>query len=284
MLGHQLFRSWRSRHVVAVTLRRPFAEYASFGLFDPTSAYDRVDVRDLNRVAAVLDEFRPEAVVNAAGIIKHRDEGQQRLPSLEINAVFPHRLRELCVAVGSRLVHISTDCVFSGRRGDSTEHDPPDAQDVYGLSKYLGEVTAAPAVTLRTSIIGLELARKTGLVEWFLAQRGPIRGFTRAIYTGLTTVEMNRVIEHVLIDHPDLAGMWQVASAPITKYDLLARLAGHLGRRDVEVRPDPEFVCDRSLNGDAFTLRTGYRAPSWDAMLAELAHQIRQRGISHAAA
>ena len=277
MLGHQLLASWRSQHDVRVTLRRPLDAYTDYGLFDSTNAIDNVDVRDIDRLCEVLADFQPNAVVNAAGVIKQRDDAKQSLPCLEINAVFPHRLRELCESVGARLVHVSTDCVFNGKRGGYTEKDPADAEDLYGLSKFLGEVGEAPAVTLRTSIIGLELARNASLVEWFLAQQGTIKGFTRAIYTGVTTLEMARVIEHVLVKQPNLTGVWQVASEPISKYELLSSLATLLQRSDLEITPDDDFHCDRSLKGEAFFERTGYRVPDWDAMLAELAAQIRIR-------
>src|SRR5262249_39151322 len=153
-----------------------------------------IEVLDVNAVRRVLADFQPEAVVNAVGIVKQRPAAKEALLSLEVNAVFPHRLRLSCEEFGARLIHVSTDCVFDGRRGNYTEADPADAKDVYGLTKYLGEVSEAPALTLRLSIIGLELARKASLIEWFLAQRGQVRGFTRAIYTGLTTLELARVI------------------------------------------------------------------------------------------
>lgn len=279
MLGHQLLKSWQGRHEVRTTLRRPLAEYRRYGLFSSQNAYEGIDVRDIGAVERILDDFRPEAVVNAAGIVKQRADAADIAQMNEINGVFPHRLQGLCKSAGIRMVHISTDCVFNGRRGNYTERDTLDAEDEYGKSKARGEVAAAPCVTLRTSIIGLELSRKTGLVEWFLAQRGKIRGFTRAIYTGLTTLELSRVIDHVLRRaDSDLCGVWQVASQPIDKCDLLSRLSRNLGRNDVSIEPDGSFHCDRSLDGSAFTARTGYRAPDWDAMLEELADQIYQKG------
>lgn len=274
MLGHQLLRSWSRNHTVRVTLRRPLVDYAPFGLFSARNAYDLVDVRDCHCVRAVLEGYCPEVVVNATGIIKHRTGPDVTLSSLEVNAVFPHRLRVLCQEIGARLIHISTDCVFSGHRGEYTESDRIDAEDVYGLSKYLGEVSGPRTLTLRTSLIGLELWRKTGLVEWFLAQRGRVRGFSRAIFSGLTTIELARAIERLAVEHPDLSGVWHVASSPISKAELLRRLAAQLGRRDVQLVADASMSCDRSLSGEAFARRTGYQVPSWDWMLTELARQI----------
>lgn len=278
MLGHQLLQTWRDRHDVKVTLRRPLAAYSAFGLFTPANSVPDVDAMDGEAVRRTVAAFGPQAVVNCVGIVKQRSEAKAAIPSIEINALLPHRLLDICQAHGARLVHMSTDCVFSGRTGSYRETDVPDPVDLYGRSKLLGEVSEAPGLTLRTSIIGLELSRFSGLIEWFLAQRGMIRGFRRAIYTGFTTSELARVIEHALVEHPRLHGVWQVASAPINKHDLLVSLAGRLGRTDIEIVPDDAFVCDRSLRQDAFQAETGYRPPSWDAMLDGLAEEIRTRG------
>lgn len=277
MLGHQLLASLSARHEVRVTLRRTPAEYAHYGIFHSADCFYGVDVERPETVERAFSEFHPEAVVNAVGVVKQRREIDPRR-MLEVNAVFPRRLLALCQTYGSRLVQLSTDCVFSGRRGGYVPDDAIDAEDVYGLSKYLGELNEAPAITLRSSIIGLELARKTGLVEWFLAQRGTIRGYTRAIYSGLTTIEMARVVELCLTEHRDLCGVRQPASQPIDKFDLLSRLSQKLSRKDLTIQPDDSFVCDRSLSGQEFTARTGYRAPNWNVMLDELVAQVRIRG------
>lgn len=277
MLGHRLLLHLQERHETKVTLRRGLPEYGQYGLFTPENSYTGVEARDVERLLEVFGDFRPEAVVNCVGIIKQRGEAKEAIPSIEINALLPHRLAVACKAIGARLVHLSTDCVFSGRKGDYTLEDVPDAEDLYGRTKLLGEVGEEPAVTLRTSIIGLELARKGSLIEWFLAQRGEIRGFTEAIYTGLTTAEMSRVIEKVLVEHPDLSGVWQVASEKIDKYDLLSRFSRELGRDDVSVTPDASMKIDRSLSGLEFAKATGYDPPGWDAMLAELALEVQAR-------
>ena len=284
MLGHQLLMSWQQRHDVRVTVRGPLSAYSQFGLFHPDNSFGSVDACDAERVLEVIGQFRPEAVINCVGVIKQRSASKESLPSIEINSLLPHRLRLICAAAGARLVHLSTDCVFNGRRGSYRQTDHADAEDLYGLSKYLGEVGEAPAITIRSSIIGLELSRKQSLLEWFLAQRGTIKGFTNAIYTGVTTAEMARVIEHVLTEEPGLHGVWQVASEPINKYELLCRLSAVLSRRDVSIVPDETFHCDRSLDGSDFTRRTGYEVSDWDRMLQELADQIQGRGTLHEAA
>ncbi len=277
MLGHQLWQHFGSCHETRVTLRRGVEPYLQHGLFEAEHIFAGIDVRHEEDLASMFAQFRPEAVINAIGLIKQRDEAKLALPSLELNAVFPHKLSNICAAAGARLIHMSTDCVFSGDRGGYTEDDPSDAQDFYGRTKYLGEVSDTHCVTLRTSIIGLELNRKGSLIEWFLAQRGAIKGYRKAIYTGLTTMEMARVIERILLQHQELSGVFQVASQPIDKYTLLCELSTRLGRDDIDIQPDDSFVCDRSLVADRFAAATGYRAPGWDKMLDELAELIMAR-------
>jgi dTDP-4-dehydrorhamnose reductase len=277
MLGHQLVRQLSARHEVRATVHQPLPAYAAHAIFTAGNTIDRVDARDTGRLGGVIASVRPEAVINCIGIVKQRPDAKSPIPSLEINALLPHRLLEMCGRAGARLIHFSTDCVFSGRAGSYRESDTPDPPDLYGRTKLLGEVDEAPGLTLRTSIIGLELARRTGLIEWFLAQRGAIRGYRGAIYTGLTTLEMARLVARLLEQHPRLTGVWHVASAPITKYDLLVDLAAKLGRTDVSIAPDDGLACDRSLNADRFQAATGYAPPSWDRMLTELAEEIRRR-------
>lgn len=275
MLGHRLFGHLQGRHQVRVTLRQDAAAYAALGRFGEEDAYFGVDVRSGDALAAAMADFRPEAVVNAVGIVKQRPSARESIPSLEINALLPHRLAVLCRAAGARMVHLSTDCVFSGRGGMYREDAPSDAEDLYGKSKYLGEVHEPHCFTLRTSIIGLELSRRKSLVEWFLAQRGTIRGFRRAIYSGFTTAEMSRIIEMLLTGHPERGGLYHVASAPINKYDLLVMLRDRLGR-DLEIVPDDDFRCDRSLDGSRFDSEFAYTPPSWPRMVDELAREIEE--------
>lgn len=279
MLGHALQDAWTPRHEVWVTLRRDRGAYGPGAARFGERALFGIDARRDEALETALARARPEVVVNAVGIVKQREAAHDPVLSVEVNALLPHRLARCCAAAGARLVHVSTDCVFSGARGGYTERDPPDPIDLYGRTKWLGEVADQPHVlTLRTSIIGLELGRATGLVEWFLGQRGRVRGYRRARYTGLTTAALGRALEHLLLQADPPTGLWHLASAPIDKHDLLTRLSRRLGRTDVELVPDDSVVCDRSLDGRALEARTTYRVPSWDAMLDELAGAIQRRG------
>jgi dTDP-4-dehydrorhamnose reductase len=273
MLGHQVLRQFQGRHDARVTLRKPASAYRRFPLFNRDNAYFGVDVRDFASLDRIIRRFRPQAVVNAIGIVKQRGDGDDRLLNIEVNSLFPHELGAACARIGARLVHLSTDCVFDGAKGRYKERDTPNAEDLYGRSKLLGEVDYAPGITLRTSMIGQELFRKAGLVEWFLAQRGSVRGFTRAVFSGFTTIELARVVERA-IARPGLHGIYHASAAPISKHDLISLIKRKLGL-DIRIIRDAGLRIDRSLDSARFRRDFGYKPPSWDRMIGELAEQIR---------
>ena len=206
-------------------------------------------------------------MINCVGLVKQLAEANDPLSALPINALFPHRLARLCGLVNARLVHISTDCVFSGRQGGYTEADEPDALDLYGRSKLLGEVDYPHAVTLRTSIIGEELESTHGLVGWFLAQQAGVRGFTRAIFSGLPTCELAGVIRDYVLSRVELRGLYHVASDPISKYDLLRMVNEEYGK-GLRIEPDDTLKIDRSLDAACFREATGYSVPAWPELVA----------------
>ena len=273
MLGHQLWRGLHAQHDTWVTLRRPVADFAVHNLFDEAKAIQLDDITDDTALERALGQAKPEAVINCVGLIKQRDEASDEALTLRVNAEFPHRLAKRCGEAGARLIHFSTDCIFAGTKGNYTESDPSDAADLYGQSKHQGEVADAHSVTLRTSVIGHELGTNLALLDWFLSQRGQaISGFTKAIYSGFTTLEMARIVDRILTQHPALSGVWHVASESISKFALLQLCREKLGWEGV-IEPNDEFVCDRSLNADRFNQATGYTPPSWEAMIGELAQQ-----------
>jgi len=278
MLGHQAFRHLNGRYDVKVTLRGELDDYLPSDLFTEENTFTNIDACSNKSIEHVIQDFLPDVVLNAIGIIKQRDDAKTYVPSIEINSLLPHKLAYLTKNIGARLIHLSTDCVFSGESGNYSEEDSPDSRDLYGLSKFLGEVKEEHCLTLRTSIIGLELSNKNSLIEWFLAQSGEIKGYNKAVYTGFTTLEFVRLIELVIMKYPKLHGVFHVASNPITKYDLLSMLSKLLGRDDITILPDDEFICNRSLNSSKFNSITGYNAPDWQTMLGELAGKIKARG------
>jgi dTDP-4-dehydrorhamnose reductase len=269
MLGHQLCRLLRERVELWATFR---IVPPQFDLLPPERRIENLSVEDNVSLKQVLDKVRPDAVLNAVGIVKQRDEAKQAVPSIQINSLFPHQLADACSERDIRVIQISTDCVFSGFRGNYTELDNPDPVDLYGRSKLLGELNRPGMLTLRTSIIGWQLNTFSSLLSWFALQRGKrTKGYRQAIYSGFSTAALSQLIGDILLTRPDLTGIYQVASEPISKFELLIRLRDLLGWKDIAIEPDENFFCDRSLSGARFTSATGWHAPSWDSMLEGLA-------------
>jgi dTDP-4-dehydrorhamnose reductase len=225
-----------------------------------------VDVENADSLASAFARARPDVVINCVGVVKQLAEADDPLTAIPINSLLPHRLARLAAVAGARLVHVSTDCVFSGTKGLYTEADFPDADDLYGRSKYLGEVDYPNAVTLRTSIIGHELASAHGLVGWFLSQQGPVKGYRRAVFSGLPTVELARVIRDFVIPRPELRGLWHVSVDPINKYELLKLVAEAYGK-SIDIAPDDRLVIDRSLDSARFRAATGYAPAAWPELV-----------------
>lgn len=229
-----------------------------------------VDVLDQDGLVTVLERVRPNVVINCVGLIKQLADAKDPLSVLPINAMLPHRLAKLCALAGARLIHISTDCVFSGRKGLYTEEDMSDAEDLYGKSKFIGELNDLPhAITLRTSIIGHELGSNFSLIDWFLAQNSPIKGYSKAIFSGLPTVELARVIKDYVIPAPELNGLYHVSVAPIDKLALL-RLVAEVYEKMIEIIPDAQVCIDRSLDSSRFRQATGYVPPTWPELVRQM--------------
>jgi dTDP-4-dehydrorhamnose reductase len=271
MLGHKLVQVLGGTFDVVATCRQA---RASGPRLAPDHLITNVTAEDFDSVVRAFAAVRPDVVINCIGIIKQQSAAKDPIPSLSINSLFPHRLAALCRVGGIRLIHFSTDCVFSGSKGMYKEEDVSDATDLYGRSKFLGEVGGEGCLTIRSSIIGRELGTQLGLVEWFLSQAGNrIKGYRKAIYTGLTTLEMANLVSQLIQNQPQLSGVWQVASTPISKFDLLSMLNEMLNL-GVQIEPDDQFFCDRSLDGSRFKQATGYEAPSWKQMLSAMTADV----------
>ncbi len=270
MLGHKVWQVLGTEFQVYGTMRRFDDHLRRTGIFDEQRIVTNVDAWCLDSVRRAITETRPEWVINCVGIIKQKQIVHDPKQAIYINALFPHLLAEICAEHGSRLIHISTDCVFSGRKGSYLETDPSDAEDQYGRTKFLGEVSSPGCLTIRTSIVGRDLFSDESLFDWFLSQAGKrVKGYARAIYTGLTTPALSREIGRVISRFPSLEGLHQVSSVPISKYDLLQMVntAFHAG---ITIDRDEDFVLDRSLLSDHYWEMTNSQAPSWQQMVAEL--------------
>lgn len=271
MLGHKLWQVCQQHFDTWVTVRLSYRYYARYGLFDPDRMLGGVNVFDFDSVMRALTTVQPDVVINAIGIIKQLPTAKDPIISLAVNSLFPHRLAVLCQAADARLIHISTDCVFSGRKGMYTEDDVPDAEDLYGRSKLLGEVSGLRCLTLRTSIIGRELGTANGLVEWFLSNRGGcVQGYTNAIYTGFPTLILAQVIADVIERHPELSGLYHVSSEPISKYELLCLLR-EAYQLSIDIEPYPDVCIDRSLDSSRFRKATGFAPLPWPEMVQAMA-------------
>jgi dTDP-4-dehydrorhamnose reductase len=275
MLGHTLFRDLaKNGFDVFGSVRniKPVERFFSADTRD--RLIDAVDAYNFPSVVKAVDTIGPDVIINCIGLIRQRPEGQAPLPCIEINARFPHLLFALCRERNIRLIHYSTDCVFDGKKGSPyTEHDLPSARDIYGLTKYLGELCEAPALTIRTSIIGPELRGKMGLLEWFLSQEDRVNGYTRAIFTGLPTCEHSRIVREYILANPRVCGLYHVAAEPISKFDLL-RLIAREYRKNLEIRPDDSVQEDKRLSADAFVAAVGYRPPPWPDLVRNMRESL----------
>jgi len=274
MLGHRLVLE-ASPRIDTWWTARDDGELAR-GVLPTDRCLPRIDVTDPGRVERLLGSVLPSVVVNCAGTVKQRSDVSAAEMS-RTNSVFPHELADACDAIGARLVHLSTDCVFSGSEGvrphGYDENAVPDAADLYGRSKLLGEIARPGHLTVRTSMIGPELARHTGLLDWFLRASAPLAGYRHALFTGLTTPALSRLLVRLAIDQPRLEGVYHLAGPAIDKCSLLSLLRDRL-RPGVEIRPDETVRIDRRLDGRRLAAATGIEAPSWPEMIEELATLI----------
>jgi len=270
MLGNAVMRvlSERRDWQIFGTVRSSTAS----GFFAPeisAALISGMDVEDQDALIKAFAQVRPSVVINCIGLIKQLADGDDPLLAIPINSLLPHRLARLCELAGSRLIHVSTDCVFSGEKGGYSEADVSDATDLYGRSKLLGEVHYAHTVTLRTSIIGHELQSAHGLIGWFLSQQGRCKGYRRAIFSGLPTVVLAKVMRDVVIPRADLSGLYHVAAAPISKFDLLTLVARQYNK-NIEIVPDDALVIDRSLSAERFQRASGYVADGWPELIKQM--------------
>lgn len=269
MLGHTLFRYFVSlnRYDVFGSVRQKKGDIKR-NYFGGT-LLENFNALDVNQARLAIEKLAPDIIINCIGIIKQIPSANDSLMNIRINSIWPRQLAFIAQTVGARLIHFSTDCVFSGSRGLYTEQDMPDAQDLYGLSKYAGEVVGSNVLTLRTSIIGHEINGNTSLLEWFLSQRESVMGFQKAIFSGLTTYEVAKFLDQYILQEPEINGMYHLSSAPINKYDLL-NIVKSKYELSVEIKVNYDVIIDRSLDSSLLRAQTGYVPPSWDEMIEEM--------------
>jgi len=271
MLGHKLVQILGSQFDVWTTIRAAYSDVERFGIFDPARVIAGVDLTNSNSVPSAIRAANPEVVINAAGLIKQVPESADSVLMLKINSIFPQALAELAIEHGFRLITVSTDCVFNGKKGNYSELDKPDAKDLYGVSKRLGELNYPNCLTLRTSIIGRELHNRHALVEWFLNNRGEtVNGYAKAIYSGFPTFVLAQILLKIVSDHPKLQGTYHVSSDPINKFELL-NLLNEYYCAGVRIERSDDVVIDRSLDSSAFRKITGFSPANWEQMIEQMA-------------
>lgn len=267
MLGHKLVQALSPTFDVFTTIRSDFSQVAGFNIFDPENTIQNIDVSDSKLVSSVIGNNRPDVVINAVGLIKQKSSSSDVVDTLSTNAIFPHHLASMSERLGFRLILISTDCVFTGSKGNYSESDDPDALDLYGKSKHFGEITEGNVLTLRTSFIGRELGTAHSLIEWFLSNEGNrINGYANAIYSGFPTIVFADIIKFLIQDFASLKGLYHVSSTPISKFDLLTLVKDRLAL-DIEIERNESMRIDRSLDSSSFNSVTGFQPPAWPEMI-----------------
>lgn len=270
MLGNTMLRYFAAKEFFEVFASVRYSE--SLGEISGELNYQLIGgvlAENPDHLLRAFDIACPDVVVNCVGVVKQLAEADDPLVSIPLNSLLPHHLARLCSASGSRLIHISTDCVFSGKKGSYLETDVTDATDLYGRSKLMGELNYPHAITLRTSLIGHELRGARSLVNWFLAQEHSVLGYTKAIFSGLPTVEIARVIESHVFTNPELHGLYHLSADPISKYDLLMTVKT-IYRKQIEIIPDDSLVIDRSLVSTRFSNATGFMPKPWPALVQSM--------------
>ena len=271
MLGHKIIQVFAENHSVSATARSAASVQHISRFIDTKQIYTEVDAENIQTVEAVIKDAKPDVIINCIGIVKQLPTSRNVVKTLRVNSIFPHLLNEAAQNFKARLVTISTDCVFDGKKGFYNESDISNAADVYGKSKNLGEVEADNCLTVRTSIIGRELETAHSLVEWFLSNRGgSVKGFARAIYSGFPTIVLADIIRNLIERHPRLSGLYHVSSEPINKYELLCLIKKAYGLQ-IEIQKDERFEIDRSLDSSRFRSETNFHPPDWTEMIERMA-------------
>jgi dTDP-4-dehydrorhamnose reductase len=272
MIGHKMYQFIANKYVETwVTLRKDFASYEYNSIYDKTKVIDNFDLSNFENINEELNKLMPNVIINASGITIRRGVETCISNTVKINSALPHFLNEWVIKNNKRLIHFSTDCVFSGHKGDYLENDISDAYDIYGQSKALGEVNnSSNTLTLRGSMIGRELENKTELLEWFLLQTNEsILGYSKVIYSGITTIKMAEIVLVLLEKFPMLSGVFNVSSVPLSKFELLNLFEKEF-KIGSNIISDDSKVSNKNLLSDKFFSSTNISIPNWNNMIIQL--------------
>ncbi|MEP7146167.1 MAG: SDR family oxidoreductase [bacterium] len=270
LLGHKAYQILSKEFETYVTFRSFDDKLKNKKIFDENRIFSNVNAFEIELIRKIITGLQPDVVLNCIGVIKQHKESLHHKLSIYINSLFPHLLSEICEDTNSKLIHISTDCVFSGRTGNYTEHDLSDAEDLYGKSKYLGEIDYGNTLTLRTSFIGHELFNNLSLADWFLSHEGKsVHGYTNAIFTGFPTITLCNELIRIIKSHFELKGLYNISSEKITKHELL-KLINKIYRSNIVIKPFKDFYCDRSLDSGKYVNGTNFKPKGWEEMITEM--------------
>jgi dTDP-4-dehydrorhamnose reductase len=274
MLGHVLFTELQKQHNVFGTVRSKL----NLPFSNDRGLIPDINIEDLSGLEHIIKILSPDIVINCVGIIKQLQESKNKIVSIEINSLFPHKLAEICERNQARVIHFSTDCVFTGDKGNYNESDLADARDTYGLTKYMGEIDYPHSLTLRTSIIGHELNSSVSLLDWFLSQDKACNGFTKAIFSGFPTITVAKFLNNYVFPNDDLHGIYNFSSSPINKFELLEKVKKQYGK-NIQINPSEQLKIDRSLDSTKLNVLTGFNPPSWDEMILDMHHHFKSSNL-----
>ena len=270
MIGNCLFKylSLKKKYQVYGFVRNKMILNHENKLIDKKKLIE-VQILGNNNFKKVIQDLNPEVIINCAGIVKQNPLIKNIPLTIELNSLFPHNLNLICKELNCRLIQLSTDCVFSGRKGNYKENDYADANDLYGRSKFMGEINDKNCLTIRTSFIGHELKNKWGLLSWFISQEKKVNGFKNSIYSGLTTLEIAKIIYKFVLPNKEINGLYHIASKPIDKFSLL-EIINEIYQKDITIKKDYSLINDKSLDFSKFREVTGYEPIEWAYALKEL--------------
>ena len=263
------FLSFKNRYSIGVTFSEHESNYNLNLDNQSISTFYNINAFKYNLVSSVINDYKPQVIINTIGLTKRISNTIDPKLSIYLNSYFPHLLLKTSNEKDIKLIHLSTDCIFSGYNGNYSEDSIPDALDIYGKTKFLGELNEKNALTLRTSILGPEIRRFLGIYSWFINQKTDVFGFDKAFFSGITSLELAKIIFHIIDHNYDLYGIYNLASEKISKFELL-NIIKKIKKMNINIIKSDSEIYDRSLNNKKFRSVSEYKVPNWENMILDL--------------
>jgi len=267
MLGSKLFKEFlKKNYKIKGSTRvipKHFLNYKNY-------IDSNLDIFDIQKLKEKINKFKPNLIINCVGIIKQKISKTNEKNIFYINSIFPHELYKISNIIKARLIHFSTDCVFDGKKGNYDDKNETNANDIYGFSKALGELSYDNSITLRTSIIGHELSSKKSLLDWFLhLNKKNCYGYTKAYFSGLPTIEIFNFIQKFLLKKKKISGIYNLSSSRISKYNLLKKIS-KVYSKNINIIKNNKLKIDRSLNSKKLKKLVDYKCPPWNILIKNM--------------